>query len=187
MTGAALVRSAPRCGALKGVDLAACCASGMTIEQIAEEYGASYDRVRIALSRRGLKALSEHDRTYREIALDMRAPEAVEYLLNVIDMLEDIQPERPHPIDELGIHFTKSERRCLVALYDRSPAWLSVQALLNAVYFDRYNEEEGGAATVRVFVWKLRDKLAPVPGWHLENVYGHGYRLRLEEEQGHGG
>lgn len=173
-------RSIPAKGFLKGVDLKACTDAGMSIQDIAEEYDVGYETVRRSLNRYGLKAVGELQKSYRELALAMRPMDAVDYLLGVIDEISSISSSSHHEIDEIGVHFTRLERRLLLALYEHSPNLLSHRSIGKAMYFDSPDGDYPGDKIVQIYVCKIRKKL-PKSWGEICLEWGHGYRLVLNE------
>jgi len=148
---------------------------GMSISDMSAELGVSYNAVRSILSRRGLKARPEHERTVRDFVADMRPIEAVEYLLGVIEQIDAIKPRDTHPVDQIGVNLTKFERRLMVALYDAKAA-LSRDALYTAIYFDRVDADSlPSEKVIDVYVCKIRSKLPD--SFLIINHHGFGYSL----------
>ena len=98
------------------VDLAGMARAGLTIGQIAEEFGASYNAVRAALNRRGIARVVEGQQTPRQRIQTMRPREAVAFLLDIVDTLAGAAPLPAHPSDTWGL--SKSESRVAKALMD---------------------------------------------------------------------
>lgn len=114
---------------------------------------------------------------YRAAVEDMKPLAAVEYLLSVIDGLQD----KPAQVWELpGVHLTRGERNVLYALARAKGRTLSRDALLSAYMIDRGADDAPNVKLVDVYICKLRKKLAAT-GATIRNSHGFGYGLSVPD------
>lgn len=153
--------------------------AGMTAVQIAEELDVSPQTVRRWARETGITCNKEVNKSVRERAMDMTPGRAVEYLLNVLDILHGaLCSDALHEVDDWPVHLTPAERRIMVALVDAGGRVLSVEHLISVMTLTglRDEDDEGGERTLRVFVCKIRRKL-PTSCGAIVNVWGRGYRF----------
>gem|GEM_PF-4573471 len=149
---------------------------GRQTKHIAEVEGISTSSVRRIKRGHGLKLLPHRAAPLRQIVEDMRPIDAVEYLIGVIEQLEAVKPRGSHPIDGIGVHWTETERRILVALYDANGP-LSRDAIFNALYFDRADADDlPSHKIIDVMVFKIRRKL-PAEFGAIKAEWAYGYRF----------
>ena len=89
-------------------------ARDMSIGEIADEHGVSYNAARNVLRRRNLKAMVT-GKTFRSEVARMKAPEAVEYLLDCLDTLTRVET-----FDVIPWGLTRMERRLFSCLADHA-------------------------------------------------------------------
>ena len=147
-------------------------ARDMTIGEIANEHGISYDAARIALQRRGLKARVD-GKDYRSEVARMKATEAVEYLLNCLDTLTQVET-----VDVAPWGLTRMERRLFACLSDHNGRPVTKESLYNAMYFDRYSADElPNVKIVDVVICHVRQKI-PEGAGRIETVRSVGFVWR---------
>ncbi len=160
--------------------LAAMAADGMSLSEIADEVGSTARAIRVALRRRGLRAVHETEQTLRAKVQTMRPHEAVEYLLGCLQQLAPaLCGEAAHPIDAWGLHLQPRERRLLIALHDARGAMLSRDQAMAAVYFDAKGDLPG-EKILDVFVCRIRAKL-PAERARIITTWGQGWRMKVAE------
>jgi hypothetical protein len=148
--------------------------AGRTIAEIAEETGTTYDLVRHRLRRAGLKATHVKDATLAQRVADMKPTRAIEFLLDVIHLLQPTSDTEPHDIDGIAPNLTRQERRVVIAVYEARGATMPYEAILNTAYFDR-PDELPDVPIIRVFLCKARAK-NPALAQHLQTVWGVGVK-----------
>ena len=154
-------------------------AEGMSSAEIGNLYGVTSSAVRTRALRAGIvnprgPGGPYTAKTVEDIALDMKPMDAVEYLLGVVQELEQVVVR--DDVLALDIHLTPAERKILSALMNSNGA-LSKDALLSAACYDRHpNEDFPDVRLVAVYICKIRQKLPPEVG-HIETVWGDGYRF----------
>jgi two-component system cell cycle response regulator CtrA len=82
--------------------------------------------------------------------------------------------------ERLGL--TRSQTRLMAALVDKIGHCVSKKALMDALYFDRA-QEEPEAKIVDILVCKIRKKITG-SGFVIETVWGQGYRARFDAPDG---
>ena len=147
-------------------------ADGMTTTQIAEDKGVSYCAARSALVRRRLVPSRKSDLTVYDRVQDMRPQEAVDYLLGVVEALEESKATTSKKFAHMNL--TGREGDFLSALCEASPRTLSKSALLSAVYYGHPPDDWPDIKNVDVFVCKIRSKLLPEFG-EIKTNWGIGY------------
>lgn len=154
------------------------CRDGLTIHEIAQEMGISYDAARFALRRRGLKAKPETALDHSDRIQRMTQAEAVDYLLGVVDRLLGAKTS-PDPLASgWAGALTKSERRVLRCLMATPGCTVSKQAIYDALYYDCLDGEQI-LKIVDVFVCKLRRKM-PGHAGRIVTVWGLGYTYQAD-------
>lgn len=151
----------------------------MTYSEIADELGISRERARQRCNRIGLYATPKTAKTLRNRVQDMKAADAVEFLLGVFEELALAAPLDDHPVDAWG-RFTTPLRRLLIILYDYQGRIVSKENLYAAVYFDRADADDiPHPKIIDVYICKLRKMLPD----HVKvaTVWGQGYRLVVDE------
>jgi DNA-binding response OmpR family regulator len=153
---------------------------GASLDDLAGEVGASKDALRHALRRRGLRATHTWTQNIRARVQPMRASDAVNYLLDCLEMLAPaMTTDERHPVDDIGPHWTKSERRVLVVLWDAGGAYVRHDALMNALYFDRAGDHPD-EKIISVLLSKIRAKVrqgvCKVP-LRIHSRHNFGYQL----------
>ena len=83
-------------------------------------------------------------------------------------------------IDGNLIHFTEKESGIFNALHKRFPDLVTVDGMMDVLYSD--NPEEPFMAIINVYICKMRKKLRGTRV-RIKNVWGRGYRLKLESEE----
>lgn len=156
-------------------ELAVLVEDGLTIREISEALNVSYDSARNAIRRRGLKAAPETQNNYRTAIQDMKALDAVEYLLDCIEVLQGTR-EQETPTDRWGFHVTEKQSRILALLEDRAPNVVSKAALYDAMYFDLINYGDRDPKMVDVQICKMRKIIPPEYG-EIKTVWGKGFWL----------
>lgn len=152
---------------------------GMTAVQIAEEFEVSPQTVRRWARETGVTCNKEVCKSVSARAMDMTPGRAVEYLLNVLDILHGaLCGDIEHEVDAWPVYLTPAERRIMIALVDANGRVLTVEQLISVMTLTglRDEDDEGGERTLRVFVCKIRRKLPAACG-AIVNVWGRGYRF----------
>lgn len=111
---------------------------------------------------------------YRDHVQGMKPAEAVDYLLNVIDVLVTPVADRPRPSDALGLDLTQIERRILDTLMARPGQCIIHEQVLRAVYFDRPDWDNVSLGSIKVMISRLRRKL-PASVGTIRCVWKRGY------------
>ena len=147
----------------------------MSIGEVSDMTGKSDNAVRSAFERRGVVLTSTDAQSLRTKAAKMEPGEAVEYLLDVCEMISFVNLEQEHPTDFLKV--SPLERRMLRCLYDAGGLNVPKDALFWAMYHDRNGETElPDIKIIDIYVCKLR-KVLKGSDWKIETVWGEGYRL----------
>lgn len=114
-------------------------------------------------------------KSYRDIVQDMPESERVPYLLDCLDVLHRVAPEKVERFDGLGIK--PYPMRVLRALAKHERWTLSRGAIMDAVYFDRPGGDDLPLEKiVDIYVCHIREKL-PASIGTIETVWGRGYRF----------
>lgn len=157
-------------------DLRAFVQSGATLADIAAELDTNKGAIRRALGRRDMRATRAECQTLRQRVQTMRAPDAVEFLLDCFEVLAgSMAGADDHPVDAWGIRLTPTERRMLICLHDAGGGLRNKNSLLDAMTFDRPGDGPS-IKSVDVYICKLRRKL-PARVGRIETVHWHGYRF----------
>ena len=106
----------------------------------------------------------------------MKPAEAVEFLLDALDVLTGCAPNEVHPVDEAIGHLPHLARRVAVALYKVNGRYLSADAIYAAMYFDRPADDTPDAKIVSAYVCKLRKRMPD--GWSIKTHWGFGFSLQ---------
>ena len=109
----------------------------------------------------------------------MESTDAIEYLLGVVEQLQDIKAEK---LVDAGweIPLTRTERRIVTALINRIGT-LSKDALYSAAYFDTHNADDLPCIKViDVFVCSARKKIPAAIG-KIKTVWGEGYSFQAAQ------
>lgn len=143
-----------------------------TLAQLADDMGISTVAVRNRIHRGTLDVKIKHEceKDYRDHVQDMSQCEAVEYLLNCIDVLT-----RPCTATPAVDGLTFREARIFHALANAPGKQLSHSRLMDAVYFDEPGEAPS-QEVLRVFINRMRNKGAPI-----ETIWGFGYKLEADQ------
>lgn len=151
---------------------------------VEREFGISHGTIRLAEERYGiqLRRIPVDDRRYcrdyREVIQDMKPAEAVDYLLNCLDVRGDgIDADPPNIV--LRVNLTNQQARIFNVLYERFGLCVSKQAIYNAMYFDLLpGDDPPEAKIVDVVICKVRQRIkqqrAP---FRIDTIWGIGYRL----------
>lgn len=83
-------------------------------------------------------------------------------------------------IDGISIHLPRYQALLFDLLYRRAPSLVTPDAMMIVLYSDRL--EEPNILITAVFVCKIRQRFKGTRV-RIENVWGKGYRLRLEHEE----
>jgi DNA-binding response OmpR family regulator len=125
------------------------------------------------LARRGKYAVSEFKRDVRHRVAQMKSSEAVEYLMNCLEVVAGPMIGEAHPVDQWRVKLTPKERRIMIALHDARGAMVSHDGLMRAVYFDTTNDEPD-EKIITVFVCKIRKKI-PASIGQIVTHWGAGF------------
>lgn len=110
--------------------------------------------------------------------MNMTLQEEVDYLRERVRQLEEILYK---PVEEsLGMGLTPQEERLVSHLIRRAPGYVTKDALMTVLYDDA--DEEPQIKIIDVFICKIRKKLVG-HGWHIETVWGRGYRILEGEDE----
>lgn len=154
-------------------------AEGLTSYEIGDMYGLNSGTVRGRAIRAGIvnprgNGGPPPPKSVEEIALDMKLPDAVEYLIGCVNALQQVVVN--DDVLRLRLKLTHLEGRLLSALVN-SPGILTRDALMNAAYFDRPSYGDiPDAKLIAVYICRIRKKL-PADFGHIETVEGFGYRF----------
>lgn len=159
--------------------------SGATISDAAEDVGVSENSLKSALTRRGIELSKKWEKTVRQMAEDMPATEAVDFLLS---LLEEVAPGvcgEQHPVDGWAVHLTPQESRLAKILYDAHPHCVNHDRLASII--DALSEGRANNAYehVKVIVSRLRKKFKPI-GVEIVTHHSMGYSMMLPEPVGGG-
>lgn len=118
---------------------------------------------------------------FREQIAGMAAPEAVEYLLGLLDFI--VNPE-PAEIDPLRTQFglTIHEAKLVLALSRSRGRIVTKETLMGAVYGGVPDDDWPQLKIIDVFVCKIRAKLTDAP-FSIETAWGRGYRFNDHSEE----
>lgn len=145
-------------------------ARDMTIAEIADEHGISYNAARNALQRRGLKAVVAV-KDYRSEVARMTESEAVEYLLDCIEALTQVET-----VDVEPWGLTRTELRVFGCLSSHAGRPVTKESIYNAMYFDRRASDDLPAPKcVDIYVYKVRQKI-PQSAGQIRTVRPLGYQ-----------
>lgn len=151
-------------------------ASGLTLSEIGDELGRSPGAIRNAARRRLIPVTREHDiDEYRRAIRDMEPEDREQYLLDCIETLLGITPEKT-AAERWGFHVTKQQARLLAALEARSPAVVPRGALYDAMFFDQMHNDPPEMKILDIQIHNLRKRLPPEFG-KIRTAWGLGYRL----------
>lgn len=142
--------------------------SGLTTKQVAEEAGMTHGALRSKCAREGLSLAGTRNRvrSHREIVQTMRPAEAVEYLLDEIEMLTGYKSDDAWRVQqELGL--TPAETTMLMALVKSEGRPLRKEFLLTVM------GSEAELSIVNVRICGLRRKLPK--GARIVTHWGNGY------------
>jgi hypothetical protein len=151
---------------------------GLTAAQIAEELDTTQHNVRLLSYKHGLKIPNGKHPVYsvRELAKDMKPLDAVEYLLGVIEQLEEIKFVAPVERNAWGVHWRPQEARVLGALMATPNNMVSHESLYNALTYDRVDADElPHTNLLKVIVSHIRRKLPEEKGT-VVLIWGQGYK-----------
>jgi hypothetical protein len=155
--------------------------NGRTIREIAEDMGLGYEQVRLALQRRGIRAVWENERSLRQIVQDMKPAEAVEFLLACIENLAPaLTRTASHAVEAVVPDLPPQQRRLLIALHD-AKGLLSRDQLMAAFYFDAQTADVSGAKIVDVQLSRLRARLVGTR-YSIKTHWGRGWTLEIADE-----
>jgi len=155
--------------------------NGRTIREIAEDMGLGYEGVRMALQRRGLKAVWENERSLRQIVQDMKPVEAVEFLLACVENLAPaLTGARSHAVDADVTGLSPQQRRLLIALHD-AVGVLTRDGAMAALYFDTQTADVSDAKIVDVQLSRLRARLVGTR-YSIKTHWGRGWTLEIADE-----
>lgn len=156
-------------------------------QAVADELDCPVESVRIASQRLGVYFTPKTKASIRQRAEEMRLPDAVEYLLGVIEEISLVQPIEDDAIAQMNISLTPCERRALIALVENPNRTMHREGLFNAIYFDAVDADDlPGLKILDVFICKLRKKLKPEHG-SIETVWGVGYQFIPPAQESHNG
>ena len=155
--------------------------NGRTIREIAEDLGLSYEGVRLALQRRGLRAVWERERTLRQTVQDMKPAEAVEFLLACVENLAPaLTGAEAHAVDADVTGLAPPQRRLLIALHD-AVGLLSRAGAMSALYFDSQSAVTPKDRIVDVRMARLRARLVGTR-YAIKTHRGRGWTLEIADE-----
>ena len=146
---------------------------GFSCAQLADLLGVSHSYVIRAEKQYNIKLhRGNRARTYRYFIQDMKAPEAIEFLLECLDLatFRDRIPE----YSIIG-PYDGPINRCYRRLVQSAGRSLSKNELYNAMYFDRSESELPTMKIVDVMIHKIRKKLPPHQ--QIQTIWGWGYRM----------
>lgn len=151
--------------------------SGLTVAEIAAEEGVSCESARRWARELGVKAARQLTQSVRTKAESMRAPDAVEYLLVLLEGLAPALCDTGshHEVDDCAPDLTPAQRRMLIYMVDRENLVCSKQNLLSVHSMGALDEPS--VKIVDVQVCKMRPKL-PASFGQIVTVWGHGYRFQ---------
>lgn len=152
--------------------------AGLSIAEIAEELGVSYNAARMALKSRNISYSYAWQQSIRQRAENMPLREAVDFLLECLESGFDALSHSEHEVDNLGIHLPPCERRILIALFEAEGRVLSRGQLLSAAHFGR-DKDYPLEKTVDVWISRLRKKISGLP-LKIRSRWGQGYFLERE-------
>lgn len=156
-------------------------AEGLNKTELAREVGCTRSSVMRAEEKFGVSILTPRNapNDYRKCVKDMKANEAVEYLLDCIDVLlsVDAPPENQELITSLGL--TGQQGRIFLSLAQSVGKIVTKNAIYDAMFFDRPVGDWPDLKIVDVQICKLRQKLPPK--YRIETIWGVGYRLHEVE------
>lgn len=161
----------------KHSDIAGYAAQGLCIDQIAEEIGISKQAVWQRAYRAGVRITHKDDVSLRTKAEGMKPAEAIDFLLGVIEAMQE--GFSPLPISHQVVlnSLTRSEKRLFERLFQSQGAVVPHEILYNRLYCDRVSADEFPTeASVRIVMGRLRRKLRDTP-WKITSVFGVGYYL----------
>jgi len=163
------------------VDIAEMVASGMTLQEIADELGdTTPNAVRSRLHRLGTRALSRFEQSVQHRVNCMRPTEAVDYLLGVLSCVAGAMVcGEAHEVDDLGVHLAPAERRVLIVLWDANGATVSKEALWHAA--TALSDDPAPPKIVDSYIHRLRKKL-PRSACTLRTIWGYGAALEREKK-----
>ncbi|MBB95617.1 MAG: hypothetical protein CML68_13630 [Rhodobacteraceae bacterium] len=150
---------------------------GMSSVEIGRMYGVCDSAIRSKAIRHGIPRPGSREKSVRQIAEDMSPQDAVDYLLGVVEELQEALIDGGDEVDRIGVHFTGYERRLMARLMKSAGGMVTRDALFSAIYYDRPNPDDmPDRKIVDAFVCKTRKKL-PAEVGSIENVWGREYRF----------
>lgn len=154
--------------------------SGHTIGEIALKLGISFDAARYRIVRAGLKPNSVSNMSVADRAQRMQPGEAVDYLLGVVQLLEEALSATDGRRHDFGFHASRSHQRILECLAARKGATVPKDALFAAVYHDATGDLPD-PKIVDVFIHQIRKRI-PASAGRIVTDHGYGYRLVMAED-----
>lgn len=121
-------------------------------------------------------------RSHRERVADMKPLEAVDYLLNVVEMMVEAEKPALGLWILAGVRLTRAERNMFYALAKARGRVLSKDTLLTSIMTGREGDDEPAIKIVDVYACKIREKIKDQP-YRLITHWGLGYSI--EAPSGH--
>lgn len=150
-------------------ELTQAASEGLTIQEAADVLGKSYT----AINRRSIEMAAERGLSPQERAERLPPLEAVDYLLGVVEALQEALGV---PSSEPQYDMQHQEWRLFRILRKHPGRLFNTQAIMCALYHDRHPDEWPTDHNVKVYISKIRKKL-PADVGRIETVFKSGWRF----------
>ena len=148
---------------------------GKTRHEVAEELGVSYNTVRWYEYQENVKLRNETERDFRAEVQGMKPLDAVEMLLDKIELLQEALTPSTDDFSQL----TPKHARLARTLHNAGSRGMSDDALMSALYWDKAGDWPQ-PLILRTMISKLRREL---PEWKFERL-AEGYRMVRANSKG---
>jgi DNA-binding response OmpR family regulator len=158
-------------------ELRACVDAGLTTGEICRLLSMSEGWFRKLAKKHGLTVRKQYKLTYADRAARLPPKRAVEYLMGVVQALEERLQEYEKARKELPFYLSPQRTKLLNYLIDQHPKPASLKGMYDVMCWDKADSEKPDEKVVTVLVHHLRPILKRHGFGEIKNIWGYGYKF----------